>query len=122
MSAVKSFQEFVGEVKSNIKEVDVATVKQKLERGDDFVLVDVREQDEVQASRLPRAVAIGRGVLELKIGDQVPDPGKEIVLYCGGGNRSALAAESLQRMGYTNVYSMAAGFRGWRGAGYPVES
>lgn len=122
MSGVKSFQQLVGEVKPNIKEVDVSTVKQKLDRGDDFVLVDVREQDEVKESRLPKAVAIGRGMLELEIGEAVAEAGKEIVLYCGGGNRSALAAESLQRMGYTNVYSMAGGFRGWRGAGFPVES
>ena len=122
MSGVKSFQEFVGEVKAGIKEVDAPTVKQKLERGDDFVLVDVREQDESRASRLPKAVAIGRGVLEMEIGEHAPGPDKEIVLYCGGGNRSALAAESLQRMGYTNVYSMSGGFRGWRGAGYPLES
>ena len=121
MGAVKSFQEFVGEVKQSIKEVDAATLKGKLDQGEKLLLVDVREQEEMAASRLPGAATVGRGMLELDIGELAPDSTTEIVLYCSGGSRSALAAESLQRMGYTNVYSLSGGFRGWRGAGYPVE-
>jgi len=85
----------------------------------DWVLIDVREQDEYRAGHLPGAIGCGRGILEYHIADLVPDPDREIVLYCRGGHRSALAADSLQSMGYTNVASMSGGFREWVQKGFP---
>lgn len=107
--------------KQRIRETDVQTVKQRLDRGDPFHLVDVREESEWSKGHLPGAMHIGKGVLERDIEKSLPDEDAEIVLYCGGGFRSALAAENLQSMGYHNVTSMDGGFRGWRDAGYPIE-
>jgi len=104
-----------------VRELSVADVRAKLDRGEPFHLVDVREQSEWAGGRLPRAVHFGKGVIERDIEQAISDTGAEIVLYCGGGFRSALAAEAIQKMGYTNVYSMDGGFRGWREAGLPVE-
>ena len=93
-----------------------------MDRGDKgFLLVDVREESEWNAGHIPGATHLGKGVIERDIEQKVPDPGKELILYCGGGFRSALAAENLGRMGYTNVISMDGGWRGWKEAGYPVE-
>ena len=86
-----------------------------------FYLVDVREESEWAKGHIPGAIHLSRGVLEVKIEQAIPDPDAPVILYCGGGNRSALAAESLQKMGYTQVASMNDGFRGWVGAGYPVD-
>ena len=87
----------------------------------DVTLIDVREQDEYRGGHIPRALGIGRGILEYHIADVVPDLNREIVLYCRGGNRSALAADSLQQMGYTNVHSMDGGFREWSAEGRAVS-
>ena len=86
----------------------------------DGVLVDVREDSEFAKDHLPNAIHMGKGVIERDIEQRVPDKGSEIVLYCGGGFRSALAADNLQKMGYTNVYSMDGGIRGWRDKKYPI--
>jgi rhodanese-related sulfurtransferase len=104
-----------------IREAGVNRIHARLAEGEDFHLVDVREESEWAAARIAGAIHVGRGVLERDIEKHVPDLDAEIVLYCGGGYRSALAAESLLRMGFTRVTSMAGGFRGWREAGYAVE-
>ena len=108
-----AFLKIVGESKEKIKETDVPAVKARLEKGERFQLIDVREDREWEKGHIPGAIHLGRGILERDIEKTVPDTGAEIVLYCGGGFRSALAAESLQRMGYTRVASMDGGFRGW---------
>jgi rhodanese-related sulfurtransferase len=100
-----------------VHELSVADVRAKLARGERFHLIDVREEGEWAAGHLPGAIHIGRGVLERDIEQAIPDLDREMVLYCGGGYRSALAADNLQRMGYTNVWSMDGGFRGWHESG-----
>lgn len=114
------FLKLVTESKSHIREVTIHDIKPRLDRGEKFHLVDVREESEWAAGRLPAAVHIGKGVIERDIESKIPDPSAPIVLYCGGGFRSAIAAESLQKMGYTNVASMDGGFRAWNEAGFPV--
>jgi rhodanese-related sulfurtransferase len=118
MPLKKTFQDISEDAKSRIKETTVEEVAQRLsERRDDWTLIDVRENDEFRAGHLPGARGIGRGILEYHIADEVPDTEREIVLYCRGGNRSALAADSLREMGYTNVHSMIGGYRAWEAAG-----
>jgi rhodanese-related sulfurtransferase len=116
------FLQLVQEVKTRIKETTVDEIKARLDRGDRFVLIDVREESEYAKDHLPGAIHLGKGILERDIEKQVPDPASEIVLYCGGGFRSALAADNLQRMGYTNVLSMDGGIRGWRDKDYPLTT
>ena len=116
------FLKLCEDTKSRVKETTVDEVKRRMDRGDrGFVLVDVREESEWNAGHIPGAMHLGKGVIERDIEAKIPDTGKEIVLYCGGGFRSALAAENLQKMGYTNVISMDGGWRGWKEAGHPVE-
>jgi rhodanese-related sulfurtransferase len=98
----------------------VDEVKKRLDRGDKFMLVDVREESEYAKDHLPGAIHLGKGVIERDIEARVPDLKAEMVLYCGGGFRSALAADNLQKMGYTNVISMDGGVRGWREKGFPL--
>ena len=116
------FLKLVQDVKKNIREVTVDAVKGKLDRGEKFHLVDVREESEYAKDHLPGAVHLGKGVLERDVEKAVPDTAAAIVLYCGGGFRSALAADNLQKMGYTNVVSMDGGIRDWRNKGYPLTS
>ncbi len=116
------FLKLAEEVKSRVTEVTIDEVKPRIDRGEKFHLVDVREESEFAGGHLPGAIHLGKGVIERDIEKAIPDTGAEIVLYCGGGFRSALAAENLERMGYTNVKSMDGGFRGWTQKGYPVES
>lgn len=116
------FLKIVEDAKSRIHEVTVEDVKAKLDRGDTFLLVDVREESEWNKDHLPGATHLGKGVIERDVEERVPDAGAEIVLYCGGGFRSALAADNLQKMGYTNVRSMDGGYRGWKEKGYPLTS
>ncbi|MEX2559442.1 MAG: rhodanese-like domain-containing protein [Pirellulales bacterium] len=116
------FLELVKQAKTAVRETSIEAVRARLQSGQHFELVDVREDHEWQAGHLAKAVHLGRGVLERDVEQRIPDTSAEIVLYCGGGYRSALAAESLQRMGYTNVRSMDGGFRAWREAGLPIES
>lgn len=112
----------VDAVRPQVNEWTIAEVVARQKSGDQFVLVDVREDREFNSSRVPGAIHIGKGVIERDIEERIPDPTTSIVLYCGGGYRSALAAVNLQRMGYTNVISMDGGFRGWNEAGLEVDS
>ncbi len=114
------FLEIVNDAKSRIHQNDVISVKGLLDEGRVFHLVDVREESEWSAGHLPAAIHLGKGIIERDIEKMIPDLHAEIVLYCGGGYRSALAAHSLQQMGYTHVWSMDGGIRAWREAAYPV--
>ena len=116
------FLKVVEAAKRNIAECTVADVKARLDRREPFELVDVREDHEYAKDHARGARHIGRGVLERDIETLIPDKHTEIVLYCGGGYRSALAAESLRQMGYTKVMSMDGGIKAWRDAGYPLET
>src|SRR5262249_42867222 len=113
------FLQIVNDAKKRVKETTVDKVKAKLDRGEKFHLVDVREESEFAKDHLPKALHLGKGVIERDVEQRIPDPAAEVVLYCGGGFRSALAADNLQKMGYTNVISMDGGIRDWRGKGYP---
>jgi rhodanese-related sulfurtransferase len=115
------FLKLVNDSKARVREISVDEVKAKLARGESFELVDVREDGEWAAGHAKGARHLGRGVLERDVEKAIPDVGREIVLYCGGGFRSALAAESLGAMGYTRVTSMAGGWREWKERGGPVE-
>ena len=115
------FVALVEDSKKRIGEITIADVKAKLEHGDAFALVDVREDSEWAAGRIRGSRHIGRGVLERDIEHAIPDTNAEIVLYCGGGYRSALAADSLRQMGYTRVLSMAGGWREWLASGGATE-
>src|ERR1700691_5135485 len=115
------FLKVVNDAKSRVREVTVDDVKARLARKDDFELVDVREDNEWSAGHIKGARHLGRGVLERDIEKAIPDTSREIILYCGGGFRSALAAESLQAMGYTNVASMDGGWRTWKERGGATE-
>jgi rhodanese-related sulfurtransferase len=110
----------VDDAKTRVRETNVEEVKTKIDGGHQFLLVDVREESEFARDHLPGAVHLGKGIIERDIEARVPDLATEIVLYCGGGFRSALAADNLQKMGYTNVISMDGGIRGWREKGYPL--
>lgn len=114
------FLKLVEDAKKEIRETTVEAVKPRLDRGDKFVLVDVREESEWAAGHLPKAVHLGKGIIERDIEQAIPDTNAEVIVYCGGGFRSALTAESLMKMGYRNVISMDGGFRAWHEAGYPV--
>ena len=113
------FQQLVNDAKGRVKEFTVDEVKAMLDKGEKFLLVDVREESEFAKDHLPGAIHLGKGVIERDIEQRVPDTGAKLVLYCGGGYRSALAADNLQKMGYTNVISMDGGMRGWRHGGLP---
>jgi rhodanese-related sulfurtransferase len=116
------FLKIVEETRARVKETTVEQVKQRLDRGEGgFKLVDVREESEWAAGHIPGAMHLGKGVIERDVEQKIPDTNQEIILYCGGGFRSALAADNLQRMGYRNVISMDGGWRGWKEAGYPTE-
>lgn len=116
------FLRLVNDAKSRITECTIADIKPRLDAGEKFFLVDVREESEFAAGHLPGALHLGKGVIERDIEQAIPDAAAEIVLYCGGGYRSALAADNLQKMGYTNAISMDGGSRAWREAGYPMET
>ncbi|HEY1801896.1 MAG TPA: rhodanese-like domain-containing protein [Terriglobales bacterium] len=113
------FLKVVNDAKTRIKETTISEVKSRLDRGEKFLLVDVREESEYAKDHLPGAIHLGKGVIERDIEAQVPDHNAPMVLYCGGGFRSALAADNLQKMGYIHVLSMDGGVRGWREKGYP---
>ncbi len=116
------FLKLVEDARKRVREVTVDQVKARLDRGDKFQLVDVREESEWAKDHLPGAVHLGKGVIERDVEQRLPDTAADIVLYCGGGFRSALAADNLQKMGYTNVSSMDGGVRGWREKKYPMTS
>ena len=116
------FLKLVEDTKRRVRETTVDEIKKRLDRGNKFALIDVREESEWAKGHLPNAIHLGKGIIERDVEEKFPDTGVELVLYCGGGFRSALAADNLQKMGYTNVISMDGGFRGWRDKGYPIVS
>lgn len=115
------FVTLVDEAKTRIEEITPAELKDKFDAGDDFVLVDVREKDEWEEDRIQGAEYLGKGVLERDVEEKYPDTEEKLILYCGGGYRSALAADNLQKMGYHNVKSLAGGIRAWKEEDYPVD-
>ena len=114
------FLQIVNESRKRVRETSVDEVKARLDRGEKFILVDVREESEFAKDHLPGAIHLGKGVIERDIEEKVPDLNTPLVLYCGGGYRSALAADNLQKMGYKNVLSMDGGIRVWREKGFPL--
>jgi rhodanese-related sulfurtransferase len=119
MAEHKRFQQLVAEAKKHVMEISPAEAAAKAQSGE-AVIVDVREKDEWDEEHIPTAIHLSRGTIELDIEEEVPDPNAVIICHCGGGGRSALAAESLQKMGYKNVRSMAGGFKAWKSAGLPT--
>jgi len=120
-SHASRFLEIVNDAKSRVAECEVDDVKARRDAGESFHLVDVREESEYAKGHLPGAIHLGKGVIERDIEKAITDVDAPIVLYCGGGFRSALAADAIQDMGYTSVISMDGGWKGWNAAGYPVE-
>ena len=116
----KTFQDLVADSKARIREVTVHEVKEKIDTGHEFLLVDVREESEWAAGRLATAMHLGRGILERDAAKVLTDPAEEIILYCRGGLRSALGADVLQQMGYSNVASMLGGYRQWLDEGLDI--
>jgi rhodanese-related sulfurtransferase len=115
------FLKLVDDARSRVREISPEEVRRKQERGEPFEFIDVREDNEWQQGRAAGARHIGRGILERDVEEAVPDRDREIVLYCGGGYRSALSADNLQRMGYHSVWSMSGGIRRWRELDFPEE-
>ena len=122
MAHAPQFLKLVNEAKKKVKETNVADVKHRIDGGEKLLLVDVREDNEWARGHLPGAVHLGKGIIERDIEQRVPDTGTKVVLYCGGGFRSALVADNLQKMGYTNVESMDGGWKGWLEAGLPTAT
>jgi len=116
------FLKIVNDAKSRVRENTPEDVRRKQEAGEGFYLVDVREDNEWQKGRGAGAIQLGKGIIERDVEQAIPDHNAEIVLYCGGGFRSALAADALQQMGYKNVISMDGGWKRWRELGYPIET
>jgi rhodanese-related sulfurtransferase len=120
MAHAPQFLKLVQDAKQRVKETNVPDVKRLMDAGEKMILVDVREDNEWAKGHLPGAVHMGKGVIERDIEQRVPDTGAKLVLYCGGGFRSVLVADNLQKMGYTNVESMDGGWRDWTEAGLPT--
>jgi phage shock protein E len=114
------YQKLVSEAKRNTTEIRPTDAAEKINSGD-AVMIDVREKDEWDDEHIPNAIHLSRGTIELDIEEKVPDVNTTVIVHCGGGGRSALAAQSLQKMGYKNVCSMAGGFKAWKAAGLPVK-
>lgn len=121
MKHSEGFLNLVNDAKSRIREVSVAETQQRM-RENTAKLIDVREDNEWNEAHATGAIHLGKGIIERDIEKTVPEKTTELILYCGGGYRSALAADVLQKMGYTNVFSMAGGWKAWRDAGGPTES
>lgn len=121
MIHTEGFLKVVDDAKSRIRETTVDIVRLRQQNGDSFTLIDIREDHEWDQGRIVGAIHMGRGILERDIETAIPDHDSDIVLYCGGGFRSALSADMLQRMGYSKVSSMDGGIRLWREKGYPTE-
>ena len=115
-----AFLKLVMDAKTRVKETTIDAVRQRQAAGEKFLLIDVREDHEWAEGHAAGAIHLGRGIIERDVEIAIPDPSTPIVLYCGGGFRSALTADNLQKMGYTNVESMDGGFRGWREANAPI--
>jgi len=114
------FLALVSETRARVQECSILELKERLDRGDAPLLIDVREESEFARGHIPGAKSLGKGIIERDIEEIAPDVGQEILLYCGGGFRSALAADNLQKMGYTRVTSVDGGWRGWTEASYPT--
>ena len=121
MKHSEGFLKIVNDAKSRINEVNVTDTRERMANNPDTKLIDVREDNEWDAAHAAGAIHLGKGILERDIEATVPDKSTELILYCGGGYRSALAADVLQTMGYTNVWSMAGGWKAWEESGAPVE-
>jgi rhodanese-related sulfurtransferase len=117
----QGFLDLVNDAKSRVREIDIERYKQMKESGEDHILVDVREESEWNAGHAAGAMHLGKGVIERDVEAKIEDHDKTLVLYCGGGFRSALAADNLQKMGYKNAISLDGGWRAYTGAGLPVE-
>jgi rhodanese-related sulfurtransferase len=115
------FLKLVTEAKKRVKETNVPDVKRRMDAGEKIVLIDVREDNEWAEGHLPGAVHLGKGIIERDVESRIPHNDAKLILYCGGGFRSALAADNLQKMGYTNVESMDGGWKGWVQAGLPTS-
>jgi rhodanese-related sulfurtransferase len=122
MKHSEGFLNIVNDAKSRIREVTVAETQERLAANRQARLIDVREDNEWEAGHASHAEHLGKGIIERDIEERVPDKETELILYCGGGYRSALAADVLQKMGYRNVYSMAGGWKAWKESGAPVEA
>lgn len=116
-----AFLALVNDAKSRIREIDITETLRMRNEGVPHVLIDTREESEWNAGRIPGAIHLSKGIIERDIEKRVPDKNAVLILYCGGGYRSALAADNLAKMGYSNPLSMAGGWRAWNEAGYPVE-
>ena len=121
MDHSERFEKICDDARSRIRETTIDEIKERIASGEEVNLVDVREESEWEEGHLPGAVHLSKGIIERDIEEHFPDYSVEIVLYCGGGYRSALATDNVQKMGYSNVISMDGGFRGWTDAGYPLE-
>lgn len=115
------FLKLVNDAKTRTRQTTTDEVMSRLEKGEQLILIDIREDNEWERGHISGAVHLGKGIIERDIETQIPDHETEIILYCGGGFRSALSADNLQNMGYTNVVSMAGGWREWNAKGYPTE-
>ncbi|HEX3376443.1 MAG TPA: rhodanese-like domain-containing protein [Candidatus Acidoferrales bacterium] len=122
MKHTEGFLAIVSDAKTRVKEMNFQEVKQKMDAGEKFTLVDVREDNEWARGHISGAVHLSKGIIERDIETAIPDKSAPLVLYCGGGLRSALAADNLRKMGYTNCISMDGGWRSWTGAGFPTET
>jgi rhodanese-related sulfurtransferase len=122
MKHSEGFLKIVNDSKTRIKEVTVAETRDRLAANPNAKLIDVREDHEWDAAHAASAIHLGKGIIERDIETSVPDKSTELILYCGGGYRSALAADVLQKMGYTNVFSMAGGWKAWKESGSPLET
>jgi rhodanese-related sulfurtransferase len=121
MKHSEGFLKVVNDAKTRIKEVTVAETRERLSANSNAKLIDVREDNEWEAAHAADAIHLGKGIIERDIEVTAPDKSAELILYCGGGYRSALAADVLQQMGYTNVWSMAGGWKAWKESGAPVD-
>jgi len=121
MKHSEGFLQLVNDAKSRIREVSVDETRERMTADEGVRLIDVREDNEWQAAHAAGAEHLGKGIIERDIEEKVPDKSTEVILYCGGGFRSALAADVLQDMGYTNVFSMAGGWKAWKDSGAPIE-
>ena len=121
MSHSPEFLKIVDDAKSRVRQTGVPAVLARLRKGEPLTLVDVREDGEWAKGRIAGSIHLGKGVIERDVEEAIPDKAREIILYCGGGFRSALSADNLQKMGYRNVISMDGGWRAWNDAGGPVE-
>jgi rhodanese-related sulfurtransferase len=122
MKHTEGFLNIVNDAKTRVREVSVAETQQRMRDNPEAKLIDVREDNEWNAAHATGAIHLGKGIIERDIETTVPDKDTELILYCGGGYRSALASDALQRMGYRNVFSMAGGWKAWQEADGPVES